>query len=60
MTHIGLQFGCGKSRLSKKERLFGHLSLLCARLIVSLEKILTLGKAKKKDFSAIFLCFALA
>jgi len=46
MAHIGLLFGCGKP--------------CCTRLIVSLEKILPLGKAKKKDFSAIFLCFALA
>ena len=46
MSHIGLLLGCDKP--------------CCNRLIVSLKKILTLGKAKKKDFSAIFLCFALA
>ena len=46
MSHIGLLLGCDK--------------YCCTRLIASLEKILTLGKAKKKDFSAIFLCFALA
>ena len=40
MAHIGLQFGCGKP--------------CCARLIVSLEKILTLGKAKKKTFQPSF------
>ena len=46
MSHIGLLLSCDK--------------YCCTRLIASLEKILTLGKAKKKDFSAIFLCFALA
>ena len=33
--------------------------LLFARLIVPLENVLPLGKAKNEDFSAFFFCFAL-